>query len=290
MTFVQIEFVAFLAIVFTIYVLFRRFRAQNVVLLLASLVFYGWVHPWFLALLLFTATLDYLSGRAMARWPARKRWFLAASLTGDLGLLGYFKYADFFLENVRAGLDALGIPSAIGPIGVFLPVGISFYTFQSLSYIIDVYRGDTQPRRNLLDYFLFVAFFPQLVAGPILRADALLVQVERPRRITWEGFASGLSLALWGAFKKICVADVVADYVDKAFQLQAPNAALVAAATLGFGVQILADFSGYTDIARGVARMMGFELPLNFDHPYLAKSPSDFWRRWHISFSSWIRD
>ncbi len=290
LTFVQTEFIWFFAAVFTLYWVLRRRRFQNFLLLAASVVFYGWVHPWFLILLFFTAIQDYLAGIAIERWPGRKGWFLGASLAGNLGLLAYFKYADFFLENVRAGLDALGVPSAIGPIGVFLPVGISFYTFQSLSYTIDVYRGHTAARRDLVDYFLFVTFFPQLVAGPILRADSLLVQVERPRRLSWAAVEAGMALAMWGAFKKVCVADTLADYIDKIFLLKEPNAALVWAATLGFGVQILADFSGYTDIARGLARMMGFDLPLNFDHPYLARSPSDFWRRWHISFSSWIRD
>ena len=275
---------------FALYWAFRGKRLQNFLLLGASAVFYGWVHPWFLILLFFTAIQDYLAGIAIERWPRRKAWFLGASLAGNLGLLGYFKYADFFLANVRAGLDALGVPSAVGPIGVFLPVGISFYTFQSLSYTIDVYRGHTAARRDLVDYFLFVTFVPQLVAGPILRADSLLVQVEKPRAFSRAALESGMALAMWGAFKKIVVADTLADYVDKVFLLKEPNAALVWAATLAFGVQILADFSGYTDIARGLARMLGFELPLNFDHPYLARSPSDFWRRWHISFSSWIRD
>jgi alginate O-acetyltransferase complex protein AlgI len=290
MTFVQFEFVVLFVSVFALYWTLRDRMAQNALLVVASAVFYGWVHPWFLILLYASATLDYSMGRLMARHPQRKKWFLAMSLIGDLGILGYFKYCDFFIDSFVRVFSALGLETGMHTLGIFLPVGISFYTFQTMSYTIDVYRGQLEPRKNVLDYIAFLSFFPQLVAGPVERASALLPQMERPRRFEPIAFRSGLGLALWGAFKKVCIADQIAPYVDKIFIHTDPSGAMIWAATLGFTVQILADFSGYTDIARGLARMLGFELSLNFDHPYLARNPSDFWKRWHITFSSWIRD
>ncbi len=290
MTFVQFEFVVLFVSVFALYWTLRNRMAQNALLVVASAIFYGWVHPWFLILLYASATLDYSMGRLMARYPARKKWFLAMSLIGDLGILGYFKYCDFFIESFVQLFSALGLETSMHTLGIFLPVGISFYTFQTMSYTIDVYRGQLEPRRNVLDYIAFLSFFPQLVAGPVERASNLLPQMEGPRRFELIAFRSGLGLALWGAFKKVCIADQIAPYVDKIFIHTDPSGAMIWAATLGFTVQILADFSGYTDIARGTARMLGFELSLNFDHPYLARNPSDFWKRWHITFSSWIRD
>ena len=290
MSFVQSEFAAFLAVVLTAYWLLRRRELQNLLLVVASAVFYGWVHPWFLWLLFGSATLDFLVARGMAGRPDRKARLLAVSLVGNLGLLGWFKYCDFFIENVDAVLSALGFTPSLPLLGVALPVGISFYTFQTMSYSIDVYRGDVEPRRNYLDYLVYVSFFPQLVAGPVERASTFLTQVERERSFDVHRVLQGVSRIVWGLFKKLVVADTIAFYVDRVFVLQAPTQALIAAATVGFAIQILADFSGYTDIARGVANLLGFELVQNFDHPYLATTPSDFWRRWHISFSTWIRD
>ncbi|HJN75961.1 MAG TPA: MBOAT family O-acyltransferase [Myxococcota bacterium] len=285
MSFVQWQFPVFFAAVLVVFWGVRHRRAQNAVLLSASLVFYGWVHPWFVLLILFSTFLDYGVGLAMGRHPDHKRWLLALSLTGNLGLLGVFKYFDFFLENVAA--LGLGTPSTLG---ILLPVGISFFTFQTMSYTFDVYRGKVEPRRDLLDYATYVCMFPQLVAGPIERARDLLPQVESPRKLSGERFASGLTLALWGAVQKVVVADTVGLYADRVFAMEEPGGWLVHAATIGFAVQILADFSGYTDIARGTARMLGFELRRNFDNPYRATSPSDFWKRWHISLSSWIHE
>ncbi len=290
MTFLQIEFVWLFLIVFAVYWTVRHRSFQNVLLVAASATFYGWVHPWFLILLYSSATLDYTMGRCMARWPGRRKLFLAMSLIGDLSILGYFKYCDFFLDNFVRIFTALGMETSVHTLGIFLPVGISFYTFQTMSYTIDVYRGELEPRKNFLDYIAFLSFFPQLVAGPVERASNLLPQMERRREFDLDRFRSGLGLALWGGFKKACIADWIAPYVDKIFIHSDPSGAMIWAATLGFTVQILADFSGYTDIARGTARMLGFELSLNFDHPYLARNPSDFWKRWHITFSSWIRD
>lgn len=289
MTFIQWEFLAFFTIVLTIYWNVGR-RGQNLLLMVASAVFYGWVHPWFLFLLYGSAVLDYNMGHRMRSDPERKRLWLTLSMAGNLGMLGYFKYMDFFLDNVIAALEGMGLQTNLHTLGIFLPVGISFYTFQTMSYTLDIYRDKLEPRRDFLDYVVFVSFFPQLVAGPVERASNLLPQVEKPRVFDVATFSSGLHLALWGAFKKVFVADAIAPYVDKVFVLADPSGPLLWAGTLGFTIQILADFSGYTDIARGTARMLGFELMENFKHPYLAVDPSDFWRRWHVSFSTWIRD
>ncbi len=284
MSFVSWTFPVFLTVVLLVYWLLPGRRWQNGWLLLASLVCYGWVHPWFLALVGFSTVLDYSLALGMGRFPAHRRLLLGLSVAGNLGLLGAFKYLDFFLAN----LQALGLGG--GTLGILLPVGISFFTFQTLSYTIDVYRGRISARRDFLDYATFVCMFPQLAAGPIERARDLLPQVEQRR--TWDGqrVLSGLTLMLWGAVKKLVVADTLGLYVDRVYALDEPGGWLIYAATLGFAVQILADFSGYTDMARGMARMMGFELRQNFDAPYAAASPSEFWRRWHISLSSWIHD
>ena len=290
MSFVQPSFPIFLAAILLVYWAVRRRRWQNGWLLLCSAVFYGWIHPWFLALLYGSTVLDYAMGRCMARWPSARRRFVVVSVAGNLGLLAVFKYCDFFIANVSNVLGLLGVETSIGLLEIYLPVGISFYTFQTMSYTIDVYRERIEPRTSFLDYAVYVSLFPQLVAGPIERADHLLPQVERPRRLDAARMRDGLTLALWGAAKKICIADTLAPYVDRVFSLPHPSWQLVLVGGIAFSVQILADFSGYTDIARGSARLLGFDLQVNFRHPYLARSPSDFWRRWHVSFSSWIRD
>jgi len=283
MSFVQPAFPLFLGAVVAVYWLLRARRLQNLWLLAASAIFYGWRTPWWVLLLAFSVLLDYSCALRMQGSARRGAW-LALSLAGNLGLLGAFKYLDFALSN----LALLGVGA--GPVGVALPAGVSFFTFQTMSYTIDVYRGRLAPRRGLLDYATFVCLFPQLVAGPIERARDLLPQVEAERRFDADRLASGLSLALWGAVQKVVVADTLALYVDRVFAMEAPSGALVWAACAGFSVQILADFSGYTDIARGCARMLGFELRVNFRAPYAARDLGDFWRRWHISFSSWIHE
>ncbi len=290
MTFVQWEFLAFLSVCFTVYWAIPSRRLQNLFLIVASAVFYGWVHPWFLVLLYASALIDYVGALAMDRFPQRRGRVLALSLASNLVILGYYKYFDFFLTNVAGLLSALGVENSVGPLGILLPAGISFYTFQSMAYSIDVYRGELRARRTPLDYLLAVSLFPHLVAGPVQRASNLLLQAETDRHFDLGRVQSGFSLAMWGLFKKVVVADTVSPYVDKIFGLREPAGPMIWAATLGFAVQILADFSGYTDMARGVARMLGFSLMENFKNPYLAVNPSDFWRRWHVSFSSWIRD
>ncbi len=290
MTFIQTEFLWFFAIVFTVYWSIPSRAIQNLWLGLVSAVFYGWVHPWFLILLYVSAIVDYFSAIAMERWWHRRGRILFVSLATNLVILGYFKYFDFFIVNIAAAFDALGVHHTLMPLGILLPPGISFYTFQSMAYSIDVFRGEIKPRKNLLDYMIAVSLFPHLVAGPVQRAGNLLLQAETNRRFDLQMIRSGFALAMWGAFKKVVVADTVAPYVDKVFALKDVSGPLVYAATLGFAVQILADFSGYTDVARGVARMIGFELVENFKNPYMATNPSDFWRRWHVSFSTWIKD
>lgn len=290
MNFVQFEFPIFFFLVFALFWALKKRTWQNLLLVGCSAIFYGWVHPWFLFLLYGSAILDFNMGKRMVDDAQNKKRYLWISMIGNVGMLGYFKYCNFFIDNFNSIFSTLGLGASLQNLSIFLPVGISFYTFQTMSYTIDIYKGELKPRNNFVDYLAFISFFPQLVAGPVERAATLLPQMETDKVFNWSQFRSGMQLALWGAFKKVWVADMVAMYVDRIFLLEEPSAAMIWAATLGFTVQILADFSGYTDIARGTARMLGFELMLNFDHPYLAKNPSEFWRRWHISFSTWIRD
>ena len=289
MTFVQVEFLFFLIAVLAVYWVLPR-RGQNLLLVIASLIFYGWVHHWFVGLLLYSSVLDFSCSNAMERWPEYKKRFLWISILGNALLLGAFKYLDFFIENVAAVLSALGLGADLQVLGILLPVGISFYTFQTLSYTIDVYRGTLKPEKQFVTFLCYVGFFPQLVAGPIERATRLLPQFHRDRTIDFAQARSGISLALWGVAKKVIVADTLAPYVNAIYAAEDPSNAMAWAAAFGFMLQMLADFSAYTDIARGVARLLGFDLTHNFDHPYLAASPDEFWQRWHISFSDWLRD
>jgi alginate O-acetyltransferase complex protein AlgI len=289
MIFHSLDFAAFFLIVVTIYWRLPH-RAQNLLLLAASYLFYGWVHPWFVAIMLTSTTVDYWAGQRMEDDPARKRQYLTASLAVNLGMLGVFKYFNFFAENVGDVLATLGLDVPLPVLQLALPAGISFYTFQALSYTVDVYKGEMRARRNPVDFALFVAFFPHLVAGPIMRARNLLVQVEQPRVWDADKARSGVVLIIWGLFKKLVIADNVGVIANRVFSQQDPAFEVLWAGVFAFGMQIYADFSAYSDIARGVARWFGFELVVNFNHPYIAHSPSDFWRRWHISLSTWFRD
>lgn len=290
MIFTSVDYVVLLTVVFCAYWLLPSKSARNGMVLVSSYVFYGYVHPWFCWLITGSIVFNYGCSLGMAAYPQWRKHLLVLCVVCNLALLGAFKYFNFFVDNVQAVLGAMG--ADIHPISlrVLLPVGISFFTFQAMSYTIDVYRGHLQARRNLLDVALFVTFFPQLVAGPIERAPHLLLQVEQLRRWDTTRFFAAWPLLIRGYLKKLVIADNVAVFADKVYLLDHPGLTLLIAGTVAFMVQILADFSAYTDIARGSARLLGFELMENFDHPYLALSPSDFWRRWHISFSSWIRD
>jgi len=290
MNFVQHEYLWFLAIVYVAYWALGRRAWQNALLVVASGIFYGWVHPWFCILLYGSAVLDFSLGLLIKRFPARRWTFAGISVVANLGLLSYFKYADFFVENVVAALTVAGVPGSFESLGILLPVGISFYTFQTMGYTIDVARGELKARERFLDYVLYVSFFAQLVAGPIERAGRLLPQIENERRFSLSAHREGLHLALWGAFKKLVIADSLAPFVDKVYVLEDPAGPLLWTATAAFMVQIYADFSGYTDLARGSAKMLGFDLQENFNAPFLARTTSEFWQRWHMSLSFWIRD
>jgi alginate O-acetyltransferase complex protein AlgI len=289
MIFHSLDFVLFFLVVTTVYWRLPQ-RGQNMLLLVASYFFYGYVHPWFLLLIGTSTVIDYAAARGMEAWPAHRLRFMWLSIVSNFGMLGFFKYFNFFVENVADVLAAIGVPVSPPMLRIVLPVGISFYTFQAMSYTIDVYRGELRARRSLLDVAVFISFFPHLVAGPIQRASFLLPQVEATRRFSIDKARSGFLLICWGFFKKLVIADNVGVIANKVFALADPSFPLLWAGVFAFAIQIYADFSAYTDIARGTSRWLGFELTENFDHPYMARTPSDFWRRWNISLSSWFRD
>ena len=289
MIFHSLDFVAFFLITLAAYWLLP-FRVQNVLLLVASYVFYGWVHPWWPVLLFATTFVDYWAARGMAAVPERRKRWLWLSIASNLALLGFYKYFEFFVENVAAAGAAMGWPVPQIALRVILPAGISFYTFQSMSYTIDVYRGHAPARPRLVDVAAFVSFFPHLVAGPIMRATNLLPQFERERTFEPAAARDATLLIVWGFFKKLVIADNVGVIANKVFALESPEFFVLWAGVFAFAVQIYADFSAYTDIARGVAKWYGFDLITNFERPYLATGPADFWRRWNISLSTWFRD
>ncbi|HKY38248.1 MAG TPA: MBOAT family O-acyltransferase [Polyangiaceae bacterium] len=267
-------------------------ETRNVFLLAASYVFYGAWDWRFLGLLMLSTTNDFVLGRAMSNTTdaRRRRLYITLSVTANLCLLGFFKYFNFFADSFAALCQALGVEVRPLTLQVILPVGISFYTFQSLAYTIDVYRGTLKAEKNPLRFAAFVAFFPQLVAGPIERPRLLIPQFLHMRHVTWERVSTGSFLMGVGLFKKVVIADTAARVADAAFALQQPTGLQVLLGVYAFAFQIYADFSGYSDIARGAARCLGFELSRNFNMPYFSASPSEFWTRWHISLSSWLRD
>jgi alginate O-acetyltransferase complex protein AlgI len=291
MLFNSLDFVIFLAVVVAV-VRLSGLRLRNWILLFAGFVFYGWWDWRYLALLGFNCLTAYYGalGIADAGTPRQKRVRCGIGVTICAGLLGYFKYRGFFLENVTALLAAVGLMSAAKIMTFILPVGVSFYTFQAIAYLVDVYRGITPACRNLRDFLLFKTFFPQLVAGPIERANHLLPQIQNPRPVTNADLLEGLYLVLWGYCKKVVVADNLALKVARIYSQDQFTAGDVTLAAVGFTFQAYGDFSGYTDIARGIARWFGVTLMENFNFPYFATSPQDFWRRWHISLGSWLRD
>ena len=283
-------FALFFLIVYLLYLWLRHTRLKLPLLLTASYVFYGWWNPLYLLLIAACTLLNFYAVVLMTRTRFRRFWF-AVSVIGSLGLLGFYKYAGFITANVNELLSLLGAAYRVPAPDVLLPVGISFFTFQAMSYTIDYYRGQIGREPSLLRFATFVSLFPQLVAGPIERASNLLPQLHETPRIDGRDVTDGLSLFVVGFFKKVALADYLALYVNKVYGMpenyQAPALVL---ATFAFGWQIYFDFSGYTDMARGVARMMGYRLMLNFDNPYLAVDLGDFWRRWHISLSTWFKD
>ena len=289
MIFHSLDFFVFFALTVSAYWLLPR-RAQNVLLLAASYLFYGWVHVWWPILLFATTFVDYWAARLMTLAPDRRRLWLWLSIISNLGLLGFYKYCNFFIDNVAAAGAAIGWNIPPLALRVALPAGISFYTFQSMSYTLDVYRGHAPARTHFIDVAAFVSFFPHLVAGPIMRATNLLPQFERDRVFSPPAARDATVLIVWGLFKKLVIADNVGVIANKVFSLESPEFFVLWAGVFAFAVQIYADFSAYTDIARGVAKWYGFDLIRNFERPYLASGPADFWRRWNISLSTWFRD
>jgi D-alanyl-lipoteichoic acid acyltransferase DltB (MBOAT superfamily) len=292
MLFNSVEFLVFFAIVYSLYLVLSR-RGQNLLILIAGYIFYGWWDWKFLGLIWLSTTVDYFVALGMddARTPTRKRHILYISLAFNLGLLATFKYAGFFARSFMDAFAAIGYSVDLRFAELMLPVGISFYTFQSLSYTVDVYRGHLKAARDPLDFATFVAFFPQLVAGPIERGAHFMPQVQNPRVITYDKLREGAWLILFGYFKKVVLADNMAPFTNRLFDNPAEAHGLeVLIGIYAFAFQIYGDFSGYSDIARGLAKLLGFDIIYNFKMPYFAINPSDFWRRWHISLSSWLRD
>lgn len=291
MLFTQIEFFVFFAAVLTALLVVRNHRMRKRLLLVASYYFYAYWDWRFLSLILISTMVDYLVALALARTqtPRWRKGLLITSLTCNLGILGFFKYFNFFVASLESVFGTLGLHA--GTLHIVLPIGISFYTFQTLSYTIDVYRGRLEPCRNVFDFALFVAFFPQLVAGPIVRASEFLPQLQTNPRLTGYGAFLGFRQFTFGLFKKVFIADHIALFVDYVFgNAGAFGAVSTWLAVLAYGLQIYCDFSGYSDMAIGAARVMGYHLPTNFRLPYLATSVTDFWHRWHISLSTWLRD
>jgi alginate O-acetyltransferase complex protein AlgI len=294
MLFTSGAFLVFLPVVFSIYwFLFRNSRQQqNIVLWIASYFFYAWWNWKFLGLLMLSTLIDYSFAFLVYEGPQRRRkLFLAFSMVNNLLVLGIFKYFNFFVAEAQHFLDSVGFHTSPILLHVFLPVGISFYTFHGMSYVIDIYRQKLRPVRSFVDYSLFVSFFPLLVAGPIERATHLLPQIQAPRKFDYGQAVEGMRLMLWGFFKKMVIANTLAPVVDEIFSHYTgySGSTLVLGAVF-FAIQIYCDFSGYTDIALGVAKLFGFELLTNFKFPYFSRDLAEFWRRWHISLSSWFRD
>lgn len=267
-------------------------RWQNALLLAASYFFYGWWSYEFMGLLALSTLLDYAYGFWVAS-PSRKKakLFLWLSILNNLGILGVFKYYNFFATQFKVGFEHLGLHTHPVLLNFALPIGISFYTFHGMSYVFDIYHGRQKPVTNFIDYAVFVSFFPLLVAGPIERANHLLPQVQKERRFSYSQAVDGCRLILWGMFKKVVIADSLAETVDAIFDnYQEQNGFTLINGAIAFSFQIYGDFSGYSDIALGTAKLFGFELLSNFKFPYFSRDIAEFWRRWHISLSSWFRD
>ncbi|MGZ8899929.1 MAG: MBOAT family O-acyltransferase [Limisphaerales bacterium] len=291
MSFTSPVFLVFLAVVYLLY--WRlKLKGQNALIFGASLFFYGWWDWRFLGLLFFTATIDYLVALRLMQVEGetiRKRW-LAVSVVSNLAVLGFFKYFNFFADSLREGLKTLGMSGNLPMLEIILPLGISFYTFQALSYTLDVYRKELPAVRDFVQYMCFITFFPHMVAGPIQQATHFLVQFGRERTFRWNESVDGARQMLWGFYKKMVVADNLAPLVEAAYgEPGSASGVQLLWATYFFAFQIYCDFSGYTDIAIGCAKLFDFQLSRNFAYPYFATSIPEFWRRWHIALSDWFR-
>lgn len=295
MLFNSIDFAVFLPIVFVLYwfVTYKNLKLQNFLILLASYVFYGWWDWRFLALIVFSTLVDFTVGNLLRKEedPGKRKGYLWVSILVNIGFLGFFKYYNFFVESFIDAFSLFGKSFESGTLQIVLPVGISFYTFQTLSYTIDVYRRKLKPTRDILAFSAFVSFFPQLVAGPIERATNLLPQFYIKRNFSYDKAADGMRQMLWGLFKKIVIADNCAEYANLIFNNSDDySGSTLIMGALFFTFQIYGDFSGYSDIAIGTSRLFGFNLMQNFAFPYFSRDLAEFWRRWHISLSTWFRD
>ena len=295
MLFNSLDFAIFLPVVFLLYWFTNGFslKIQNVLLLLASYLFYGWWDWRFLSLIILSTLIDFLIGRRLGieGIPSKRKILLWISVIANIGMLGFFKYFDFFIENFTQAFSLFGLQLDSWTLSILLPVGISFYTFQTMSYTIDVYKKAISPTKDFVAFAAFVSFFPQLVAGPIERAKNLLPQFYKKRSFDYHEATEGLKQILWGLFKKMVIADNCAEYVTLVFQDPgAYSGSVLLLSAVFFAFQIYGDFSGYSDIAIGTARLFGFRLMQNFAFPYFSRDMAEFWRRWHISLSTWFRD
>ena len=291
MVFTQIEFLIFLTVVISFLIVVKNFKVQKLFLLAASFYFYAYWDWRLFFLLFFCISVNYVIGLLLGKTGLQsiRKLLLVISLVTCLGILGFFKYYNFFADSLTTFFSPFGL--RIGTLRILLPIGISFYTFQALSYTIDVYNKHLKPCRNFFDFALFVSFFPQLVAGPIVRASDFLPQLETPRQMSWHRSYLGFRQFVFGFFKKVFIADKLAYFVDTGFSnagfMDSPTTWLV---VIAYSIQIYCDFSGYSDMAIGIARSMGYDFIENFNHPYISTSITEFWRRWHISLSTWLRD
>lgn len=295
MLFNSIDFALFLPIVFILYWLVssKNLKLQNSLIVVASYLFYGWWDWRFLSLIFFSTVVDYTVGRKLKAEgnPTKRKALLWISIAVNLGFLGFFKYYNFFLDNFISAFSFFGTEINASSLNIILPVGISFYTFQTMSYSIDVYKRKLEPTKDFIAFSAFVSFFPQLVAGPIERATNLLPQFYKKRTFDYSEAVDGMRQILWGLFKKIVIADNCARYADEIFNNSADySGSTLVLGAIFFSFQIYGDFSGYSDIAIGTSRLFGFNLMQNFNFPYFSRDIAEFWRRWHISLSTWFRD
>ncbi|MBI5772277.1 MAG: MBOAT family protein [Verrucomicrobia bacterium] len=299
MSFISWSFVVLFALVFAARLAFSRRNTGApylLILLAASVVFYGWHVPWYLLLLVFSSAVDYFAALWIDRSPAgsaRRKWLIAACVSANLGLLAVFKYWNFGLSTLESLLEMAGVPAKLPHSNLILPMGLSFYTFVAMGYAVDVYRGKIPPERSFWKLFLFISFFPHLMAGPVIRAKDFLHQLYRKRRVCAPVFYEGMWLIIQGAFLKLVCANNLANTVDRLWNAQTiaqAGSADLAAMALMYSGQIFCDFAGYSNMARGMAYLLGFRFPVNFNNPYIAASFSNFWQRWHITLSTWLRD
>jgi len=295
MLFNSIDFAIFLPIVFILYwfVTSKNLKLQNILIVAASYFFYGWWDWRFLSLILFSTLIDYSVGVRLSKEEntSKRKILLLISILVNLGFLGFFKYYNFFLDNFITAFSFFGTPINAQGLNIILPVGISFYTFQTLSYTIDVYKRKFEPTKNFIAFTAFVSFFPQLVAGPIERATHLLPQFYKKRTFDYSKAVDGMRQILWGLFKKMVIADNCAEFANLIFNNSADySGSTLVLGAIFFTFQIYGDFSGYSDIAIGTSRLFGFDLMQNFNFPYFSRDIAEFWRRWHISLSTWFRD